>query len=151
MSIITKSAAVLACAAALLGLGTAAASASTTSTSARGQLGSTQGFHFYNMTGDPLTLAGITGNGQLDSKPAVGSVLPPGGVADFEIKYVSAWDTDTVRYKNSDGAQVIVQIAVEGGTIPESKCLASGPYRCTGPSSTRRRSPSANRRARCTS
>ena len=133
MSVATKTMSVLAATAVFIGLGSlgstafadAPAAAATTT-----QVGSTQGFHITNMSGDPLTLSRVTG-AHLDSAPAVGSVLQPGQDADFEIAYASAWDADTIYYTNAQGHTVIIDIGVEGGTIPESRCTSSGGYDCT--------------------
>lgn len=140
MSVATKTAAVLATTAVFVGLGSLASTAfadtpstaTTTVTAAGSQLGSTQGFHITNMSGDALTLTRVDGS-PLGSAPAVGSVLQPGGDADFEVNYTSAWDTDTIYYTNPQGRTVIIGIGVEGGTIPESQCISSGGYDCSRP------------------
>ena len=63
----------------------------------------------------------------------MGSVLQPGGDADFEVNYTTAYDSDTLYYTNPQGHTVIIGIGVEGGLIPESQCLSSGGYDCSRP------------------
>jgi hypothetical protein len=140
MHILTKTAGIALAAAALCGItslgSTAFADTTTDASRSTGgtQLGSSQGFHIYNMTGEPLTLSRIDGDRQFEGAPTIGSVLEPGQVATFEVKHVSAWwDYDNVVYRNPQGKQVVIGIGIEAGTIPESQCLQNGPYECSRP------------------
>lgn len=63
-----------------------------------------RGFHVYNLTTSPMTLTSVTGDGNFEGRPDVGSVVQPGQMADFEVQYRWLSDqNDEVTYRNADG------------------------------------------------
>ena len=51
------------------------------------KVGFSSGFHIYNYTGAPITLAYINGSGNFEGRPPDGAVLNPGSYQDIEVQY----------------------------------------------------------------
>ena len=51
------------------------------------KVGFSSGFHIYNYTSAPITLAYITGDGNFEGRPPDGAVLNPGSYQDIEVQY----------------------------------------------------------------
>jgi hypothetical protein len=161
MNIVTKTAGVVLAAAALCGIGASAAFAATptgpaphaaaessnTSSHSSSQVGAPQysrGFHIYNLTSKPMTLLSVTGDGNFEGKPDVGSVLPPGQYADFEVQYRFAYNqnddivyTDGIHVGAIPGVNMFdAHLTVKGqdGTTSSSCTVTSGTDTCTDPS-----------------
>lgn len=97
-------------------------------------LGSTRGILVYNLSPDPLTLTAYLGNGVLENGgPAIGTVIPSGGVIDFEVVwYFFSENKVTPVFTAPNGAKYVVDLvvrAVFGDTM--AGCTASGGVQCS--------------------
>lgn len=149
MRIATRVAGVLLATTAVCGFGAAIANADTPATAPTTasagtaqdgtQVGAplySRGFHIYNLTTSPMTLKSITGDGNFEGKPDVGSVVQPGQYADFEVQYRWLSDqNDEVVYTNADGT-FRADLEVNGfkSGAPSSTCtVTSGHDVCSDP------------------
>ncbi len=139
--ITTKTTGVLLAGAALCGLGSLSSLAyADTPSSARHTVGAPQqvlysrGFLVYNLTSTPMTLKSVTGDGNFEGRPDVGSVLQPGQHADFEVQYRAfSVQNDDITYSNGSSA-LDARLTVDGlndAGRPTSTCSrVSGPDDC---------------------
>lgn len=88
-----------------------------------------RGFHIYNLTTSPMALKSVTGDGNFEGKPDVGSVVQPGQYADFEVQYRAfSVQNDDVTYSNADGS-FTAHLKVDGVNYagnPSSTCTVNG-------------------------
>ena len=81
-----------------------------------------------------MTLKEIDGDGNFEGRPNVGSVLPPGQYADFEVQYRWLSDqNDDAKYSNGTDT-FVVHMHVDGHNNPSSSVeVTSGTDTSTGP------------------
>lgn len=109
--IATKTVAVLLAAFALVGVSSISSTANASS----------QGFRFTNSSSQPLTLVGVKGDAEFESRPGDGSVLKPGETVSFEISD-SLYATAHVTYEAPSGRRTTVLIQVALSWTPGSRC-----------------------------
>lgn len=95
----------------------------------------TRGFTVYNATRYPMTVAGWSG-GTVESGPASGAQLPPGGAHRWELTWFFAQDNEvTVTYELGPGGERSVDLEVFGFGDPHMSC-EGGPCSTDGTSVT---------------
>jgi hypothetical protein len=100
-------------------------------TAMRSKVGSSRGFHIYNLTSHPIQLENITGGGHFEGRPNDGDVLNPGYYHDVEVQSrwpSEEWDTAHYTWRVDDGggnwhmAYLDVPMHVPAWSKPTSSC-----------------------------
>lgn len=93
------------------------------------------GFHIYNFTSHPMKLTAITGDGNFEGHPEVGSIVQPGDqFQDFELqRWFAHFEEDDAHYDIlGDNGQTLGTYTVHMATyvlsVDKTSCKVTGPF-----------------------